>query len=99
MKTALKFVINAVHICPYFNYFFNLHFYFLNFLFLFPPPPILREPEDTEHKIKRIWPKGVSRFVKNPFTCGVFCQHNIQDRESQTIAALISYYGQCQTIV
>ena len=39
-----------------FSDFFMLRCYFLIFLFLFPPPPILREPEDPEHKIKIIWP-------------------------------------------
>ena len=39
-----------------FSDFFNLRFYFFLFLFLSLPPPIT-EPEDPEHKIKRIWPR------------------------------------------
>ena len=63
-KTALKLMMNAVHIYPYFFGFFNLNFYFFLFLFLFPPPLILREPEDTECKIKRIWPSAGQLSVK-----------------------------------
>ena len=59
-NTALKLMINAVHIYQYFFGFINLYFYFLLFLFLFPPPPILREPEDTEQEIKIIWPYLIS---------------------------------------
>ena len=48
-----------------FSDFFRLHFYFFIFLFLSLPPPILRESEDPEQEIKRIWP-SISSIVLTP---------------------------------